>query len=220
MSASSSFLKKELHISHFEGIFQKLWNKANKKAVSAFRTFLEKCLRWSLFLEKLQTSACNLNTNQLHRSNLQEALSFQKSFVVSEAATGRVQWKKLSLEISHNSQEKTCARVSFSMRWQASDYKLIKKETLAQLFLCELREISKNTFCIEDLAMTASIVSKEFYKLSKSSFQEKISTTAFRLDNLVKRMVFCCYPRDIVGEFPLECKIIIMIMTIIIMTIR
>ena len=29
--------------------------------------------------------------------------------------------------------------------------------------------------------------------------------TTFRLDNLVKRMVFC-YPQTIVGEFPLECK--------------
>ena len=29
--------------------------------------------------------------------------------------------------------------------------------------------------------------------------------TAFRPDNLVKRIVFC-YPSAIVGEFPLECK--------------
>ena len=32
-----------------------------------------------------------------------------------------------------------------------------------------------------------------------------MSTTAFRLDNLVKRMVFC-YLQTIVGEFPFECK--------------
>ena len=58
----------------FSTLFQKLWNKANKKAASAFRTFLEKCLRSSLFLEKLQTFASNLNPNQLHCSNLQGVL--------------------------------------------------------------------------------------------------------------------------------------------------
>ena len=31
--------KKELHSSHFKGVSQKLSNKANKKAFSAFRTF-------------------------------------------------------------------------------------------------------------------------------------------------------------------------------------
>ena len=81
------------------------------------------------------------------------------AIVVSEAATGRVLWKKVSLEISHNSQENTCARVSFSIRWQAADYKFIKKETLAQIFSYELREISKNFFSIEHLPMTASVVS-------------------------------------------------------------
>ena len=44
--------------------------------------------------------------------------------------------KKVFLEISQNSQENTCARVSF----------LIKNETLAQVFSCEFSEISKNTF--------------------------------------------------------------------------
>ena len=41
LSTSSNLLKKELHSSHFKGVFQKLWNKANKKTVSAFRTFLK-----------------------------------------------------------------------------------------------------------------------------------------------------------------------------------
>ena len=42
-------------------------------------------------------------------------------------------------------------------------------------------------------------------KFPESSFQEKISATAFGLHNLVKRVVFC-YLRDIVGEFPLGRK--------------
>ena len=36
---------------------------------------------------------------------------------IVEAATRGVQWKKVFLEISENSQENTCARVSFLIKW-------------------------------------------------------------------------------------------------------
>ena len=49
------------------------------------------------------------------------------------------------LEISQNSQENTCARVS------------IKKETLAQMFFCEFCEISKNTFYYLTPPVAASV---------------------------------------------------------------
>ena len=49
------------------------------------------------------------------------------------------------LEISQNSQENNCAKVSFS----ACNF--IKKETLAQVFSCEFRQTSMNTFFIEHL---------------------------------------------------------------------
>ena len=52
----------------------------------------------------------------------------------SEAVFPRCSVKKVFLEISQNSWEKTCIRVSFL------------KETLAQVFFCEFYEISKNTF--------------------------------------------------------------------------
>ena len=45
------------------------------------------------------------------------------------------------LEISQNSQENTCARVSCNF---------IKKETLAQVFSCDIYEISKNTFFLRN----------------------------------------------------------------------
>ena len=77
LSTFSKLLKKELYSSHLQCVFQKLWNKANKKAVFVFRTFLGKCLRWSLFLEKLQTSASNLYKSQLHCCHLQ-GVSFLK----------------------------------------------------------------------------------------------------------------------------------------------
>ena len=57
---------------------------------------------------------------------------------LSEAATRGVLCKKMFLEISQNSQESTCARVSILINF-------IKKEALAQVFSCEFCEISKNT---------------------------------------------------------------------------
>ena len=57
--------------------------------------------------------------------------------------------KKVFLEILQNSQENTCARVSFLI------CNFIKKETLAQVFSCEFCEISKNTFYTEHLRATA-----------------------------------------------------------------
>ena len=53
----------------------------------------------------------------------------------AETVVRRFSLKKVFLKIFKNSQENTCARVSF----------LIKK-TLAQVFSCEFREISKKTF--------------------------------------------------------------------------
>ena len=54
--------------------------------------------------------------------------------------------KKVFLEISQNSQVNTRARVYFLMKLQTSSCNFIKKETLAQVFSCELFEISKNNF--------------------------------------------------------------------------
>ena len=60
------------------------------------------------------------------------------------------------LEVSQNSQENTCARVSFLIKLQAEACNFIKKETQAQVFSCEFCEISKNTFSTEQLRTTAS----------------------------------------------------------------
>ena len=60
--------------------------------------------------------------------------------------------KKGVLEISQNSQEKTCTRVIFLNKvagLQACNF--IKKETLAQVLSCEFCEISKNNFFTEYL---------------------------------------------------------------------
>ena len=59
-----------------------------------------------------------------------------------EAVTWMCSVKKMFLRISQNSQEKTCARASFSIILAT----LLKKETLAQFFSNEFCEIFKNTF--------------------------------------------------------------------------
>ena len=72
-----------------------------------------------------------------------------------EAATGGVLQEKLLREILQSSQENSYARFSFLIKVQACIF--IKKETLAQVFSCELCENSKNTFYTEHLRTTASV---------------------------------------------------------------
>ena len=67
-----------------------------------------------------------------------------------EAVVQRCSVKKVLLEISQNSQENTCARISFLIKLQA------KKEILAQVFSCEFCEISKNTFFYRTPLVAAS----------------------------------------------------------------
>ena len=67
----------------------------------------------------------------------------------TEAVVQRCSVKMVFLEFSQNSQENTCARVSFLIKLQASGLScrpLLKKRLLAQVFSCEFCEISKNTF--------------------------------------------------------------------------
>ena len=61
----------------------------------------------------------------------------------AEAATRGVLWKNLFYEnISQNSQENTCSKVSFLTKLHASTSNFIKKETLAQVFSCFLQNTS------------------------------------------------------------------------------
>ena len=64
----------------------------------------------------------------------------------------------LFLEILQNSQESTCAGVSFLIKLQASRPATAKKETLAQMFSYEFCEISKETFFTEHLWTTAFLI--------------------------------------------------------------
>ena len=65
-----------------------------------------------------------------------------------EGVIPRCSVKKVFLKISQNSQENTCVRVSFLIKV------LIKKETLAQVFSCE---IFKNTYFYRTSLVNASV---------------------------------------------------------------
>ena len=67
--------------------------------------------------------------------------------ICSEAIGQRCSVKTTFLEISQNSQENTCARVSLQ---------LYQKETLTQAFSCEFCEISRNTFYCRTPLLAAS----------------------------------------------------------------
>ena len=64
--------------------------------------------------------------------------------------------KKVFLEISQNSQQNICARVSiFSIFSEVCNF--IKIEDLGQVFSCEFCEIFKNSFSYRTLSVAASV---------------------------------------------------------------
>ena len=81
----------------------------------------------------------------------------------TEAILQRCSVKKVFLEILQNSQQNTCARVSFLITLQAEVCNFIKKETLAQVFSCEFCKISKTTFSHGTPPMAASADNINFF---------------------------------------------------------
>ena len=85
--------------------------------------------------------------------------------LLSEAVAPRCSVKKVFLNISQNSQENTCARVSLLITL----LNFVKRETLAQVSSFEICEISKNTFFYKTPLAAASIlffVEKIFFLLT------------------------------------------------------
>ena len=110
----------------------------NKPALSSIKF---KLLNKSIGLYFL---SLNIDWSSFNNNNSACLNSIKLTFPVKQfffRSVGGVLLKKVFLEISQNSQENTCARVSF----------LIKLQTLAQVFSCEFCEISKNTFFTEHL---------------------------------------------------------------------
>ena len=73
--------------------------------------------------------------------------------------------EKVFLKISQNSQENTCARVSFLIKLQVEACNFIKKRDPGKGDSCEFCEFSKNTFSYRTSPVTASVnISKAFDK--------------------------------------------------------
>ena len=100
---------------------------------------------------------------------MRRTLSLRRLFS-DESAAPRCSVKKKFLKISQNSEENTCARVSFLITLQASLIRAsrqintlkkntLEKETLALVFSCEFYKNFKNTFYIEHLQWLLLVVS-------------------------------------------------------------
>ena len=108
------------------------------RVISKFKN--KKLSLWTLFLFQIQLKILSLIFFPRHLQCLR--IVIKPSEVVARSCSV----KKVFLEISQNSREKTCARFSFSIKLQALARNFIKKETLAQIFSYEFCEISKNAF--------------------------------------------------------------------------
>ena len=75
----------------------------------------------------------------------------------TEAVSWRCSIKEVFLETSQNSQESTCARVSFLVKFQDQACNFIKKEIGTGVFLWILRGLQEHLFSYKTPPMTASL---------------------------------------------------------------
>ena len=66
--------------------------------------------------------------------------------------------KKVFSKISKNSQKNTFARIHFVIDLNFQLCSFIKRETVSQVFSCEISEIFKKAFFTEQLRTTASVL--------------------------------------------------------------
>ena len=88
------------------------------------------------------------------KERFDKLLSLHRFMGYIRGSSPEVFYKNVFLEISQNSQENTCARVSFLIKLQASRTQacnFIKKETLAQVLSCEFVNFLRIPFFIENL---------------------------------------------------------------------
>ena len=99
------------------------------------------------------------------------------------------------LEISQNSEENTCARVSFLIKLQALSCSFIKKEALAQVvFSSEFCKLSKNTLFTEHLRWLFWKHWKSIWVLIPESIDMRVSKLfSWLIVRLVLFIFRCCY---------------------------
>ena len=110
------------------------------------------------------------------------------SFPILEAATRGILVKKVFLKISQNSQENTCARISFLIK---------KKKALAQVFSCEFYEIFKNIFFREHLRTTASTIYHIVHSFFVLSFSKDYLHIHFDSSNFFSQATGCVLQKKV-----------------------
>ena len=121
---------------------------------------------WRLFLIKLQTfrpvtllKRDSITDVFVHQRKPAKTSAFKRDFSGFSSSFTQKQpavvfYKK---DVLKNSQENSCAIVSFLLKLQAEACSFVKKGTLTQVFSCEFCEIFKNTLFTEHHWATASI---------------------------------------------------------------
>ena len=111
-------------------------------------------------------------------------------------ATGGVLWKKVFLKISQNSQENTCARVSFLIKLQIQPAALLTKRLWNRFSFCELYEIFQNTFFSNNTSRAIAFALNFFNKtVHQDSINPFIPNATFLhpLKTLENLTVFWCF---------------------------
>ena len=106
-----------------------------------------------LMWQKITMSSWNKTFKQVlsFLSNLTSTLFILRIALTSHLPEIRSKLRTVFWEISQNSKENTCPWDYFLINLQVEACNFLKKETLSQVFSCEFREISKNTFFTEHL---------------------------------------------------------------------
>ena len=105
--------------------------------------------------------------------------------VCRKAVIQRCSVKNVFLNILQNSQENTCARVSFYWSCKLGGCNFIKKKSLAQVFSCEFCKISKNTFSYRTPLVAASnchlYCNSKYYHSSSEAYLEPCQISMIEL---------------------------------------
>ena len=91
---------------------------------------------------------------------------------------------RVFLKISQTSKENTCAGVSFLIKLQAFAFNFIIKETQAQVFSCEFREISENAFSYRTPPLAASERAIWFFDKGLKEREKDLKSTAADIDSI------------------------------------
>ena len=130
---------------------------------------------------------CKKTNKNWFSKNQRKATEFETK--LSETVVRWCSVKKVFFEISQNSQENSCAKVSFLIKLHALACNFIKKETLAQVFSCEFSEISKNTFCYRTPLVAASELLNQFWFLSNIILRKNIKIITSQLNIMLMKII-------------------------------